>query len=199
MAACLVATQQMDLSYTNDSSRIARFKRELRNPSMITVILMVLVAATVVLAPFAPGWVSTTRESFDAMAEQRERNEAGISSIGAIVPSQIAPWMAVQARTMIAAEGPLEWKAVSFERGPCDAGNLSQLPVSKYSNAIAQACSSFDEIQQRYSGDCFIASDCNVPEVAIAEIMQTMNIVWDEFSDAGFVLPYTEVEQQVFP
>ena len=189
----------MDLSYTNDSSRIARFKRELRNPSMITVILMVLVATTVVLAPFAPGWLSTTRESFGAMAEQRERNEAGISSIGAIVPSRIAPWMAVQARTMIAAEGPLEWKAVSFRRGPFDAGNLSQLPVSKYSNAIAQACSSFDEIQQRYSGDCFIASDCNVPEVAITEIMQTMDQVWEAFSDAGFVLPYTEVEQQVLP
>ncbi|MCH8911808.1 MAG: hypothetical protein IH867_13870 [Chloroflexi bacterium] len=166
---------------------------------MITVILIVLVATAIVLAPFAPGWVSTTQESFGAMAEQRERNEAGISSIGAIVPSQIAPWMAVQARTMIAAEGPLEWKAVSFKRGPCDAGNLSQLPVSKYSNAIVQACSSFDEIQQRYSGDCFIAADCNVTEVAKTEIVQTMNIVWDAFSDAGFVLPYSNDEQQVFP
>ena len=189
----------MDLSYKNDSSRIARFKRELRNPSMVTVILIGLAITTVVLAPFAPGWVSTAQHSFEAMSEQDALNEAGLSTIGAVVPSQIAPWLATQARTMTEAQGPLEWKAVSFKRGPCDAGNLSQLPVSKYSNAIAQACSSFDEIQQRYSGDCFIASDCNVPEVATAEIMQTMDQVWEAFSDAGFVLPYTEVEQQVFP
>ncbi len=189
----------MDLSFKNDGSRIARFRRELRNPSMITVILIVLAAATVVLAPFAPGWVSTTRDSFDAMAAQKELNEASKSSLGAAVPSQIAPWMAVQARTMSEAEGPLDWKVVSFRNGPCDAGNLSQLPVSKYSDAIAQACSSFDDIQQRYSGDCFLASKCNVPEVAKAEIAQAMGIVWEAFSDAGFVLPYTEIEQQVLP
>ncbi len=199
MAAGLVATHQMDLSHTNDSSRIARFRRELRNPSMITMILIVLVAATVVLAPFAPGWISTTREGFDAIAVQRERNEAGIIAVGASVPSQIAPWMAVQARTMIEAEGPLEWNAVSFRRGPCDAENLSQLPASKYSNAIAQACSSFNEIQQRYSGNCFVARDCNVPEDAKIEIATTMDRVWEAFSDAGFVLPYPETEQQVLP
>lgn len=189
----------MDLSYQNDDSRIARFRRELRNPSMITVILIVLAAATVVLAPFAPGWVSTTRDSFDAMAAQKELNEASKSSLGVSVPSQIAPWMAVQARTMTEAEGPLDWKVVSFRNGPCYAGNLSQLPVGKYSDAIAQACSSFDDIQQRYSGDCFLASNCNVPEVAKAEIAQAMDIVWEAFSDAGFVLPYTEIEQQVLP
>ena len=59
----------MDLSYTNDTSRRARFKRELRNPSMVTVMLLVLLATAVVVAPFAPGWVTTTREGFDALAE----------------------------------------------------------------------------------------------------------------------------------
>ncbi|MCI0804457.1 MAG: hypothetical protein J4N96_08420 [Chloroflexi bacterium] len=199
MAACLVATQQMDLSYKNDSSRIARFKRELRNPSMVTVILIALAITTVVLAPFAPGWVSTAQHSFDAMAEQDALNEAGLSTIGAVVPSQIAPWLATQARTMTEAQGPLAWKVVSFRSGPCDAGNLSQLPAGKYSAAIAQACSSFNDIQERYSGNCFLASDCKVPEAAKTEIAQSMNKVWDAFSDAGFVLPYTEVEQQVFP
>ena len=57
--ACPVVTHQTDLSYKNDNSRIARFKRVLRNPSMITVILIALAAATVVLAPFAPGWAPT--------------------------------------------------------------------------------------------------------------------------------------------
>ena len=122
-----------------------------------------------------------------------------LSSIGAVVTSQIAPWMATQARTMIEAEGPLEWKVVSFTIGPCDPGNPSQLPTGKYSSAIRQACGSLDDIQQRYSGDCFLASGCNVPEIAKAEIERTTDIVWDAFSDAVFVLPCSEDEQQVFP
>ena len=122
-----------------------------------------------------------------------------LSSIGAVVTSQIAPWMATQARTMIEAEGPLEWKAVSFTGGPCDPGNLSQLPTGKYSNAIRQACGSLDDIQQRYSGDCFLASGCNVPEIAKAEIERTMDIVWDAFSDAGFVRPRPAAQQRGFP
>ena len=102
----------MDLSYKNNSSRIARFKRELRNPSMVTVILIALAITTVVLAPFAPGWVSTAQHSFEAMSEQDALNEAGLSTIGAVVPSQIAPWLATQARTMTEAQGPLAWKVV---------------------------------------------------------------------------------------
>lgn len=167
---------------------------------MVTVFLIFLVAVAVVLAPFAPGWITTTQEGFAALAKQKARNEANKSSLVASVPSQIAPWMAAQVRTMSGATGPLEWQVVSFTRGPCDAGNLSQLPAGKYSAAIAQACGSFDDIQQRYSGSCFRASDCVVPEVAKSEIEQTMNLVWDAFSDAGFVLPYPETdEQQAFP
>ena len=93
------------------------------------------------------------------------------------------------------ATGPLEWKVFSFRNGPCNPGNLSQLPDSKYSTAIGAACVSLDDIQQRYSGTCFLASNCNIPEAAKEEIAGAMNIVWDAFSDAGFVLPYTEFEQ----
>ena len=100
---------------------------------------------------------------------------------------------------MVEAEGPLDWKVVSFRTGPCDAGNLSQLPVGKYSDAIAQACGSLDDIQLRYSGDCVRATTCNVPDVAKEEITQSMNRVWEAFSDAGFVLPYDVAEQRVLP
>lgn len=162
---------------------------------MITVILIVVGALTVILAPFAPKWVDTARGSFDAIAQQKAMQEASLSPLGAIVPSQIAPWMNTQANTMKNATGPLEWKVVSFRNGPCNPGNLSQLPDSKYSTAIGAACVSLDDIQQRYSGTCFLASNCNIPEAAKEEIAGAMNIVWDAFSDAGFVLPYTEFEQ----
>ena len=189
----------MDLSFENDTSVRARFKRELRNPSMITVGLIALAAVSIVLAPFASSWISTTQEGFAALAKQKERNEANKSSLEASVPSQIAPWIAAQARTMTEARGPLEWKVVSFRSGPCDPENLAQLPVGKYSAAIAQACGSLDDIQQRYSGDCFLATTCDVPELAKTEIAGVIDIVWDAFSDAGFVTPYSETEQQAFP
>lgn len=188
----------MDLSYTNDTSRRARFKRELRNPSMVTVMLLVLLATAVVVAPFAPGWVTTTREGFDALAEQKER-DSNKSALGASVPSQIAPWLATQARTMTEATGPLEWNVVSFVGGPCDIANLSQLPAGKYSQAIVQACGSFNQIQLSYSGSCFRASTCKIPDAAKTEIARVMDLVWVAFADAGFVLPYYEDEQQIFP
>lgn len=166
---------------------------------MVTVMLLVLLATAVVVAPFAPGWVTTTREGFDALAEQKDRNESNKSALAASVPSQIAPWLATQARTMTKATGPLEWNVVSFVGGPCDITNLSQLPAGKYSQAIVQACGSFNQIQLSYSGSCFRASTCKIPDAAKTEIARVMDLVWVAFADAGFVLPYYEDEQQIFP
>lgn len=188
----------MDLSFDNDTSKMARFRRELRNPSMMTIILIVVVVSVVIFGPFVPGWVSTTQGSFEAIAKTKDINESSMKSLGAIVPSQIAPWMSTQVNTMIAAEGPLDWQVVSFRQGPCDPENLVQLPDSKYSTAIATACNDIDDIQQLYSGKCFLASDCNVPDEAVTELKLAMDRVWEAFSDAGFVLPY-EVTEQVTP
>jgi hypothetical protein len=185
----------MDLSFENSTSKGARFRRELRNPSMLTIFLIVAIVSVVVFAPFVPGWVSTTKNSFEAMAKKKEINEASMSSITAIVPSQISPWLATQANTMINAEGPLDWQVVSFRSGACNGDNLSQLPSGKYSDSIGAACVQLDLIQQRYSGKCFRAVDCNVPEVAKEEIRAAIDNVWVAFSDAGFVLPYDEIEQ----
>ncbi len=49
----------MDLSFDNQTSRSARLRRELRNPSMITVTLIVVGVIGIISAPFAPGWIST--------------------------------------------------------------------------------------------------------------------------------------------
>ena len=57
---------------------------------------------------------------------------------------------------------------------------------------ISQACDELDDIQQLYSGNCFLASTCSVPEIAKEEITASMDKVWDAFSDAGFVLAYDE-------
>tara|TARA_A100001037_G_scaffold306657_1_gene353721 strand:+ start:7100 stop:7666 length:567 start_codon:yes stop_codon:yes gene_type:complete len=185
----------MDLSFDNQTSRSARLRRELRNPSMITVTLIVVGVIGIISAPFAPGWISTAQASFESLSKQDEMREASINSASVVIPSQITPWLAVQTRKMINAEGPLDWHAVSFRRGACAEENLVQLPEGKYANAIATACDDLNDIQQRYSGDCFLAASCNVSDVAKQEITATMNLVWDAFSDAGFVLPYEVIEE----
>ena len=185
----------MDLSFNNSTSRSARLRRELRNPSMITIMIIFIVTLIVVLAPFVPRWVETTRVSFQAMEKQKELNQMGMSSISVIIPSQISPWLATQTNVMLNAEGPLDWQIVSFQRGPCDEDNLSQLPEGKYAEAIVSACYNLNDIQQRYSGSCFRAATCEIPDIAREEITNTMDMVWEAFSDAGFVLPYDELEQ----
>lgn len=185
----------MDLSFDNQTSRSARLRRELRNPSMITVILIAVAVVGIISAPFAPGWVSTTRASIESLAKEDEIREASINSASVVIPSQITPWLAAQTNKMIKAEGPLDWQVVSFRRGPCAEENLVQLPAGKYATAIATACDDLNDIQQRYSGDCFLAASCNVSDGAKQEITATMDHVWDAFSDAGFVLPYEVVEE----
>ncbi len=184
----------MDLSFDNNTSRSARFRRELRNPSMLTILILTTIVLVVLVGPFAPKWISTTKGSFDAIAKQKEIQEASMGSFTAVIPSQIAPWLSVQANTMINAEGPLDWQVVSFRTGSCATENLTQLPTGKYSTSIAVACDEHDEIQQLYSGNCFLASNCHVPEEAKQKITAAMDSVWEAFSDAGFVLPYTEEE-----
>jgi hypothetical protein len=138
----------MDLSFHNETTLFARFRRELRNPSMFTIFLIVRSFSIVVLAPFAPKWVATTKDSFDVMSEKKKINQESMSSLAAMVPSQITPWMAQQARTMSEASGPLDWKVVSFRTGPCNLENLSQLPDGKYSDSIAEVCGELDRIQR---------------------------------------------------
>jgi hypothetical protein len=185
----------MDISFDNDSSKRARLRRELRNPSVLTILLIVIVVCVVLIGPFTPGWVSTTQKSLADIAKTKEINKASMSSISAVIPSQISPWLANQANTMINAEGPLDWKVVSFRTGPCNGDNLSQLPPGKYSDSIGTACVELDGIQQAYSGKCIRAADCNIPEVAKEEILAAIDQVWEAFSDAGFVLPYDLIEE----
>lgn len=162
---------------------------------MLTIFIIVVLVSAAIFGPFIPGWITTTQNSFESIAKSKEVKEASMTSIGAIVPSQIAPWLASQVNTMKNAEGPLDWQVVSFRTGSCATENLSQLPESKYTTAVAGACVELDEIQQLYSGDCYLASNCNVPIEAKERLTAAMDSVWEAFSDAGFVLPYTEFEQ----
>ena len=80
----------MDHSFHNETTFLARFRRELRNPSMLTVFLIVISFLVIVLAPFAPKWVITTQDSLEAISEQKKIDQQSMGSFTAIVPSPVS-------------------------------------------------------------------------------------------------------------
>lgn len=182
----------------SDESFSARLRRELRNPSMISVILIAVVIVAIPTAIFIPKWVSTAKDSFEERNQDAERFNESILSITELVPGQIAPWMVSQINRMLVADTPFEWNQVSFTEGACFPGNLAQLPAGKYSDAVVQACTDMASIQTRHAGECPSVAICNFSAEAKAELTGVKEDLFAAFADSGFVLP-TTTEQSVGP
>ena len=179
-------------------SRLDRVRRELRNPSMLTVILIAVIVAAVPIAIMAPKWVSTAQHNLGQRNEANQLREDSMVSVEVFIPSLIAPWMANQMDRMMVAASPEEWNRTSFTNGPCFTRNLSQLPDGKYSAAIVQACHDMDSIQSRYAGECPSAETCNFSQDARAALITARAEMFEVFSDAGLVLP-PRTEQDIGP
>lgn len=178
-----------------DESRTARLRRELRNPSMLTVGIILGVIVLIPLAILGPSWVNTTRDSLESRAQSDSLREQGLLSSEVRVPSQIVPWMLNEIAGMENVTGPASWTKVDFTQGPCFENNLSQLPAGTYADAIATACVNLNDIQSQHVSDCTTVQTCAIPEVAFERLASVRTGLLDAFSDAGFVLPYQEEEQ----
>ena len=65
-----------------------------------------------------------------------------------------------------------------------------------YQNTIQDSCEKLNIIQKDYDNYCLgINENCKIPEKAILELSQVMSNLEDAFSNAGFVLPYNEIEE----
>ncbi|MDA1297654.1 MAG: hypothetical protein O3B04_06590 [Chloroflexi bacterium] len=182
-----------------DHSKLARLRRELRNPSKLTVFLIIAAVLAVPLGLLVPSWISTTQQSFQDRNESDALRDSTILSSNVLVPSQIAPWMLNQITRLEEAKGPFDWNFASFTAGPCDPGNLVQLPPGQYSAAIANACSSLQQIQVEFADDCASVAACQLSDAAVERLAAVRTDLVDAFSDAGFVLPYSDEEEQVGP
>ncbi|MEX0761977.1 MAG: hypothetical protein WD333_06020 [Dehalococcoidia bacterium] len=185
----------MATKLNNENSLAARLRRELRNPSMPMAILMLVVVIAIPSAIFGPGIV---RQGIDGYQEKERLSERG-SGGDVTTASWINPWLKNQTDRMISAERPVEWRGVSFQTGPCNPINLSQLPPGKYAEAVAAACHDLDDIQLRYAGDCATTNECNIPPAAQDELRAVINRLFTEFGDAGDVTPYNTGEQETGP
>ncbi len=174
----------------------ARLRRELRNPSMTTVILIAVAVSAVPLAVFAPGWVSTTQQSLDDRRAADRLREAQLLSSSVLVPSQIVPWMLDQVERMEEAESPADWSFTSFTAGPCFENNLQQLPAGAFSDAIAKSCTDMHEIQIDHADECISIQNCDFSSRAMERLDGVRTHLLIVFDDADFVIPYRTEEQQ---
>jgi hypothetical protein len=175
-------------------SRMDRLRRELRNPSMLTVIIITALVLAIPLAIFVPKWVSTTQNSLEERAQDTALRDDTMLSITELVPGQVAPWLASHINRMLVADSPFEWTRVSFASGPCLPANLAQLPGGKYSEAIVTACQDMAAAQVEYARECPNVANCNFSAESRAELTRIRTEMFDAFADSGFVLP-TRTEQ----
>jgi hypothetical protein len=177
-----------DIVYVSDDPTLGgRVRRHLRNPSIITILLIVLVVLAIPSAIAYPRVSSVAKENWSDVQHLRERHFVNITAA-----SWIYPHLRLQATRMQNAEIPVQWRPVSFKSGPCLPDNLSQIPVGKYAYAIKSACISLDDIQMTYAGDCAQTSQCNIPEQAVIELQQVLDRLQVAFSDANLVDPYPD-------
>lgn len=166
---------------------------------MMTVILVVVAIAAVPLGLLVPSWVETTQKSLQDRSDAEALRDASLLSSSVIVPSQITPWMLGQIQRMENATNPAEWNRTSFTEGPCNPGNLSQLPRGQYADAIAASCADMMAIQEEHASDCRSIQACNISSVAQGRLESVRANLLQAFSDAGFVLPYSKEEQPAGP
>ena len=153
---------------------------------IIAVAALVLVVIGAVIGPHV------VRQTTESLRELREREPIFAPPIEV----SINPWLQLQARRMMNATRPHEWRAVSFAYGPCFPENTAQLPNEQYRDAIIEACALLDGIQTRYAADCVTVDGCAIPEQARVEIRGALDVLDEVFLQAGLVEPYTRTEEE---
>lgn len=180
------------IDFGDNDSAFARFRRQLRNPSLLTFVVLTLAALAVPVLILLPGFYSGARENIRYFTTEFTVN---IFELQVAVPSNIVPYLRQRMEIMRNAAGPSEWNGVSFESGPCNLDNLTELPEGKYADAVAVACQRIYTVQTTYGASCATASSCAVPVAAVAELDEIEAELLLEFSDAYSYLAEEETSE----
>ena len=169
------------IDFGDNDSKFAKFRRQLRNPSLFTFILISLVALAVPVLIVLPGFYSGARENLPYF-----NNDLRVSlfELRVAVPSNIIPYLRQRMEIMRGADNPDEWNGVSYESGPCNQGNLDGLPEGKYSDAVAMACASIYSVQTDFGALCQSAESCYVPNAAVERLDEIESELLLSFHDA---------------
>lgn len=169
------------IDFGDNDSAFARFRRQLRNPSLPTFIILTLVVLAVPVLILLPGFYSGARENIGYFTTEFTVN---LFELRVAVPSNIVPYLRLRMEIMRDASDPTEWNGVSFESGPCNLDNLTALPEGKYADAVAVACERIHTVQTTYGASCATAASCSIPAEAARELDAIESDLLLEFSDA---------------
>ena len=167
------------IDYGDADGRFARLRRQIRNPSLMTFVIMTLLMLAIPGAIFAPGFYSGAKENI-----VRIRQDPFVQFLEVATPSHVYPYLQRNITLMKNAETQYEWRRTSFKLGPCHESNLIQFPEGKYTTGIAQACDDLHNIQLDFAEDCISNTSCNIPPAAIARLDAVCVRLQETFSDA---------------
>ena len=167
------------IDYGDADGWFARLRRQIRNPSLLTFIIMAIVALLIPVAIVAPGFYSGAKEGI-----VRIRQDTFVQFLEVSTPSHVYPYLQRNIQLMKAAETQYEWRRISFKLGPCHESNLQQFPQGKYTDAIVNACNDLHNIQLDFADDCISDASCNIPPAAIARLDTVSLFLQESFSDA---------------
>ena len=167
------------IDYGDGDGWAARLRRQVRNPSLLTFLVMAVIALAIPVGIAAPGFYSGAKEGV-----WRIRQDPVVHFLEVATPSYVYPYLQRNIVQMKASQTQYEWRRTSFKLGPCHQGNLAQFPEGKYTDGIAAACEELHEIQFGYADTCISDASCNIPPAAIARLDAVSTRLQETFSDA---------------
>ena len=167
------------IDYGDSDNSLAKLRRQIRNPSLPTFIVMTLVALSIPLAIVGPGFYSGAREGI-----VRIQKGTFVQFLEVSTPSHVYPYLQRNIQLMKTADTQYDWRRISFRLGPCHEANLAQFPQGKYTDGIAKACDDLHNIQLDFAADCTTNTSCNIPPVAIARLGTVSTNLQETFADA---------------
>ena len=176
----------MTFEYEEDNSLSERIRRELRNPSMRKIFISIVVVIAVVSAPFAPGWISSTKSGINEVTADHDLQTSSRLPNDDLTDEQISPYLIEKAETMRDATGPFQWEIVNFRFGPCDPDALAAHSDGAFRTALTDSCTSLADIQGRYQRDCYIAASCNVSDEAKNGLNAVIAVLQKAQINAGY-------------
>ncbi len=167
------------IDYGDGDGRFARLRRQIRNPSLLTFIIMTIVVLAIPIGIAFPGFYSGAKEGI-----VRIRQDPVVQFLEVATPSYVYPYLQRNIELMRNAESEFDWRRISFKLGPCNEANLSQFPEGKYTDGIGTACEELHQIQLDFAADCDSPTSCNIPPAAIARLDAVSANLQETFSDA---------------
>lgn len=169
------------IEFGDDASVLARFRRQLRNPSLLTFIVISIIVVAIPVLIVLPGFYSGARENLPYFTTEFS---VPLIELRISVPSNVVPYLRQRMMIMRNAEEPIEWSGVSFDDGPCHAVNLDALPDGRYADAIAEACRNIHAVQIEFNSYCETRESCAVPDEAVVRLDQIEDSLMSVFVGA---------------